>query len=226
MNKLALFDIDKTLIKSSTGRKAIFSLAFKEIYGIATSIDVIQYSGMTDQEIIFEVLKVNGLTEEKIKSKLDLCMEKIVAEFNKNIDNYEFIILPGVKELLEKFKNNNVLMGLVTGNLEPVARGKMKKLNLNHYFKVGGFGNEHINRTELIKIAIKKAQSDFNFILFNNVFLFGDAPQDINAGKAADIKTIGVATGIYTKKQLKNAGASIVLNDLTNTKEILKYILK
>ena len=226
MTKLALFDIDKTLIKSSNGHRAAFSVAFKEVYGINASIDIIQPSGMTDQQIIFEVLKIKGLDEEKIKSKLDLCMEKMVEAFNKTIDSDEVIILPGVKELLEKFKDNNILMGLVTGNLEPIARGKMKKLNLNHYFKVGGFGNEHFDRTELVKIAIKKAQSNFDFIFSDNVYLFGDAPQDMKAGSEAGIIPIGVTTGIYSKQQLENAAASLVLNDLTNTEEILRYILK
>ena len=226
MTKLALFDIDKTLIKSSTGHRAAFSIAFKEVYGVNASIDIIQPSGMTDQQIIFEVLKIKGLDEEKIKSKLDLCMEKMVEAFNKTIGSDEVVILPGVKELLEKFKANNILMGLVTGNLEPIARGKMKKLNLNHYFKVGGFGNEHIDRTDLVKIAIKKAQSNFDFIFSDNVYLFGDAPQDMKAGSEAGIIPIGVTTGIYSKKQLENAGATLVLNGFTDTEEILRYILK
>ncbi|MBU2236022.1 HAD hydrolase-like protein, partial [Patescibacteria group bacterium] len=191
-----------------------------------TSIDVIQYEGMTDQQIIFEVLKIKGLDEKKIKSKLALCMDKMADAFNEAIDNDDFTILPGINDLLEKLEVNNILIGLVTGNLEPVARGKMRKLNLDHYFKVGGFGNEHINRTELVKIAIKKAQSNFDFVFTNNVYLFGDAPQDMRAGNEAGITPIGVTTGIYSKQQLENAGASLVLNDLTNTEEILKYVLK
>jgi len=152
-------------------------------------------------------------------------MEKMVDVFNKMIGNDEVIILPGVKELLEKLEANNVLMGLVTGNLEPIARGKMKKLNIDQYFKVGGFGNEHIDRTELVKIAIKKAQSNFNFIFSNNVYLFGDAPQDMKAAKESGIIAVGVTTGIYSKKQLEDAGANVVLDNLVNTKRIIDYIL-
>jgi|GEM_PF-7035377 phosphoglycolate phosphatase len=49
MTKLVLFDVDKTLIKSSKGHRAAFSVAFKEVYGVNASIDIIQPSGMTDQ---------------------------------------------------------------------------------------------------------------------------------------------------------------------------------
>ena len=111
-------------------------------------------------------------------------------------------------------------------NPEQIARDKMKKLGINHFFKVGGFGDEHINRTELVKIAVKKAQSNFNFIFSDNVYLIGDAPQDIKAAKEAGVKAIGVTTGIYTKKQLENVAADVILKDLTNTESIINDILK
>ena len=226
MNKLVLFDIDKTLVKKSTGHKAAFSIAFKNVYGIDTNIDIIQHSGMTDQQIIYDVLRLNGLDDEKIKSKLDLCIKTMVDVFKNSSKDNNVILLDGVLELLTKLEKNDVLMGLVTGNLEPIGRGKMKIANLNHFFKIGGFGNENISRTELVKIAIKKAQFNFDFIFSDNVFLFGDTPQDMNAGKEAGIISVGVTTGIYSKQQLENAGASIVLNNLVNTKEILEIILK
>lgn len=153
-------------------------------------------------------------------------MKKIVEAFSKMIDKDVITILPGVDNLLKALNESNFLIGLVTGNLEPVARNKMKKINLDHYFKVGGFGNEHINRTELVKIAIKKAQSNFNFIFSNNVYLFGDAPQDIKARNEAGVTTIGVTTGIYSKKQLENAAANFILKDFSDTEIILNKILK
>lgn len=226
MDKLALFDIDRTIVKSSTGRRAMFSSAIEQVYGIKTSTDIIQTSGMTDQEIIFEVLKLNGLAENEIESKIYQCMDAIVDLFEEGYGSYEVAMLNGTKELLDALDKNNILMGLATGNLEPIARGKMKKLGLDGFFPVGGFGNEHIDRTELIKIAIEKARLKFDFIFSDNVYLFGDAPQDMAAGKKAGIIPIGVSTGIYPREQLENAGASLVLDDLADTDSILEYISK
>lgn len=62
------------------------------------------------------------------------------------------------------------------------------------------------------------------FKFSDNVFLFGDAPQDMEAGKRAGVKTIGVTTGIYTTEQLKKAGADFVVNNLKKTDEILKIL--
>lgn len=225
MDKLVLFDIDKTLIKSSRGHSTAFSKAFRIVYGIDTTIDIINHHGMTDQQIIIEVLKKNGLDEQTIKSKLEECMKVMVDSFNKIVAKDEIIVLSGVQELLEELNEHNVLMGLVTGNLEPIARGKLKKVGLNHYFKVGGFGSDDINRTTLVKLAIKRAEENFDFKFDNNIFLFGDSPQDMKAGKEANVKTVGVTTGIYSKEELENAGADFILENLKNINNVLKIIL-
>ena len=84
-------------------------------------------------------------------------MDEIVDYFLKNVKRDRIPILPGVNDLLELLANNGTLLGLVTGNLEPIAWGKLKSIHIGHYFKLGGFGSDNINRTELVKIAVKKA---------------------------------------------------------------------
>jgi len=224
MNKLVLFDIDKTLIKSSSGHRQSFSVAFKKVYGIDTGIDVIQSSGMTDQQIIFGVLEKKGLSDEAIKKGLNDCMEEMVKSFNETIADDEIIVLDGVRELLDALEEKNILMGLVTGNLEPIAWGKMKKVNLSRYFKVGGFGSEHISRAELVKIAIKKAQEKFNFVFDKNVYSFGDAPQDMQAGRESGTTPFGVKTGVFSEEQLMKAGATLVFDNLSDTDKVLQTI--
>jgi len=225
IDKLVLFDIDSTLIKGAKGHREAFSEAFKEAYGVDTTIDIINHHGMTDQQIIIEVLKKNGLNEQTIKSKIEECMKVMVEFFSKVVDSDEIVILDGVQELLKELNKNNVLIGLVTGNLEPIGRGKLKKVRLNHYFKVGGFGSDDINRTKLVKKAIKEAEQNYEFRTNNNVFLFGDAPQDMKAGKEAGVKTIGVTTGVYSKEQLESSGANFIFEDLKDTNKVLKIIM-
>ena len=226
MDKLVLFDMNKTLVEDSKVKDEIaFPKAFRKVYGIDTNIDIINYHGMTDKEMIIEVLKKNGLDEQTIKSKLEEYIKVMTNIFSKKIDRDKIVVLEGVQELLKELSRNNVLMGLVTGNLEPIARGELKQIGLDHYFKVGGFGSDNINRTNLVKLAIKRAEEKFDFNFNNNVFLFGDSPQDMKAGKEAGIKTIGITTGIYSAEQLKNAGADFILKNLKDKGKILKIIL-
>lgn len=61
MDKLVLFDVDRTLIGRSQCHHDAFSFAFKKVYGADVDIKIINYGGMTDPAIAIEVLKKIGL---------------------------------------------------------------------------------------------------------------------------------------------------------------------
>jgi phosphoglycolate phosphatase-like HAD superfamily hydrolase len=224
MDKLVLFDIDKTLIDRSICHHVAFSYAFKKVYGVTVDISIINYAGMTDPQIAVEVLKCIGLSENLIKAKLDECMEAIVDYFEKNAQRENIHALDGAKELLDALENKAII-GLITGNLESIALEKMRKAGLSRYFKVGGFGSDNINRTELVKTAIKRATDNYDF-RGSEIFVIGDTPRDIKAGFESGAKTVGVATGRYSKDELKDSDADFVFDNLTDKKEILNVILE
>lgn len=198
--------------------------AIEKTYGMKVDIDVINRHGMTDPLIIIEVLKKHGLDENAILPKLDEC-EKTLAEIFS--ENDEFGVFPGVEESLNQLEKRGVLLGLVTGNLEQIARLGLEKAGLSRYFRLGGFGSDNSgNRTELVKLAIKRARENFGFNNGGAVFLFGDTPRDIKAGKeATGVKTVGVATGIYSMEELKEAGADFVLENLKDAGRVLEIVL-
>ena len=225
--KLALFDIDGTIMEWTHVHKDSFSVAFKKVHGIEADISIITGAGMTEQQIITEVLRKKGVTDEVIKLKMNKAMDVMAEYFEREIKNGEAKLLPGAEEFLKDLDKNKVLMGLVTGNLERIAWGKLKKTGLDKYFKLGGFGSDHISRTELVKIAIKRAGEKFGFKPGNNVFSIGDAPSDMKAGREGGaFKCIGVTTGIFSKEQLKEAGADYVFKNLLDKDKILKIILQ
>jgi phosphoglycolate phosphatase-like HAD superfamily hydrolase len=230
MKKLVLFDIDRTLIKDLRWDNASwddtkFSEVIKKIYNADAKVEIIgNHSGMTDQEKIIAMLKKKGFKEKDIMPKMKYCMKALIESF-KNLDNSNFIVLSGVKNLLKALEKNKVLIGVVTGNIKYIAKGKLKKVGLYKYFKVGAFGEDSEKRSKLIKIAIKRAKEKFGFKLNNNAFLVGDTPRDVKAAKEAGIKAIAVASGsIWSEKQLKDAGADFVLKDLKDVEKFLKII--
>lgn len=80
MNLLVLFDIGKTLIDRSECHHQAFIHAFKKVYGVNTTIDIINYHGKTDPQIMHEVLLEEGLNEN------DICPLK--NDFLKSMSNY------------------------------------------------------------------------------------------------------------------------------------------
>jgi phosphoglycolate phosphatase-like HAD superfamily hydrolase len=226
MDILTFFDIDNTLIQSSTGHVEALLLSIAEVYGLEASIEVINHHGMTDQEIITRLLEEYGIDRAAIKSGLKDCMESMSRKYAEIVNSEKIVVMRGVFDLLPKLEQNGVILGLVTGNLEKIARCKLKKIGIDQFFKIGGFGSDHINRGELVKIAIQRAGDRFNCGHKRRVFHFGDAPQDMKAGRTAGVVPVGVATGIFTADQLTAAGAETVFPDLTDADEILKMMLK
>jgi phosphoglycolate phosphatase-like HAD superfamily hydrolase len=153
---------------------------------------------------------------------MDACMNAMVQYFKGSIPSENISVLKGVEGLLPELQQRNALLGLVTGNLEPIAWEKLGKVGIDHYFKVGGFGSDAINRTELVRIAIRRAETAG--FRGDNIFLFGDTVHDVKAGNHAGVEAIGVATGIYSREELIHAGAKMVFDDLTDSTRLVELL--
>ena len=176
--KLVLFDIDGTIMDWPQEHKDSFGVAAKKVFGLK-DFKMVGGMGWTEQQIIMESLKAVGFEEEDIKAKMPEMMDAMVEYFEREIANSKVNVLPGAIDFLKAWDKEGVLMGCVTGNLEKIARAKLKKAGINKYLKLGGFGSDHISRTELAKLAIKRAEENFGFVYGKNVYSIGDAPSDM-----------------------------------------------
>lgn len=137
-------------------------------------------------------------------------------------------VLPGVTSLLETLSSNDVAIGLVTGNLEDIGWMKMEGLGIRKYFTVpnfGGFGSDHSDRGELVKIAATRAEKQFpgGFDLRVHV---GDTPNDIRAAEYGGALAVGVCTGIFSEDELRQAsnGNAAILPDLKDTGAFMRLL--
>lgn len=228
VNTLVLFDIDKTLLRSkfrpSTQRKA-FSTALKEVYGLDVNIDLVEHRGMTDQQILIEILKLHGFSDDEIQEGLPECMQRMEEFFRENMPAEELEILEGVEDLLERLQKEGIILGIVTGNLRGIAEKKLTELGLWEYFKTGAFGSDSANRAELVRLAVRRAEN-LGFKP-DRIFVVGDTPRDVDAAKRSgikNIKVIAVATGDCSVEELKEAGADFVFENLKDVDAVIKVI--
>lgn len=144
-------------------------------------------------------------------------------------------IIRGVREALQYLVAAGVKVGLVTGNVESIAWGKMQAVGLEapEFFsepRFGGFGTDVRtsgtddeakvrDRGDQITIAMFKAldesacKPDIEEPLAKRIckdvpvrrFHIGDAPSDVLAAAYAGVTPIGVATGKFTAKELQDA---------------------
>uniref|UniRef100_A0A7S0QZI5 Phosphoglycolate phosphatase n=1 Tax=Pyramimonas obovata TaxID=1411642 RepID=A0A7S0QZI5_9CHLO len=226
---LITFDVDGTLIHSvgedaNKFHKLAFSHAFKTVHGIDASIDEIPHHGSTDKLVAADTLRHRGVPEEDITTKMDEYISTMIeyARQNREQASTGIQILPGVIDLLKVLHDrDDMLIALVTGNLEPIGWIKMEELGLLPYFSspnFGGFGTDHTDRGELVKIAAERARS--HGWTGDNHWHVGDTPKDILAAEYGGAKALGVCTGVFGKEELEKSSKNdaVILPDLTDFK--------
>lgn len=223
--KLILFDVDGTLIKGSMVHLESPFVAIEKIFGINIERWATQEGG-TDKKDVMEIAKRNNINLSEVESKLEKIYNEMVRYFEENVDKDErVVLLPGVKELLKKLSEKNYILGLLTGNVEEIAKIKMKKNGIDHFFEVGAFGGTTENRSELAPKAIKQTEKKFKIrIKKEDVIIVGDTPNDIKCAKDNGVKIIAVCTGRFKKEELEKLKPDYILDDLTDADKFLRIV--
>ena len=99
--------------------------------------------------------------------------------------------------------------------MEAAANIKLARGDLCHYFLFGGYGSDSKDRTELTRRALERAGVLLGEPLDpREVLVVGDTPHDVDAAHGAGAIAVGVATGHFSREQLRDAGADYVLGSL------------
>jgi phosphoglycolate phosphatase-like HAD superfamily hydrolase len=95
----------------------------------------------------------------------------------------------GVDDVLTKLHARGVTLALLTGVPEGIARLRMNRLGLAHFFPEGqgAFGCESARRVELIRLALERAG-----VSPEDAVEIGDTPLDEKSAHAASIRSIRV----------------------------------
>ena len=224
-NILMLFDIDGTLVRGAKCHYQAYIEGVKRFYGLEDYVNSISVAGKSDKLILQEILALGGLTKEEIQKNFQNCLDFMADYYLKNVQHENVRALGGTAELLEALQRENVLLGLVTGNLEPIAYAKLGKAGLDGYFAFGGFGSDNADRSLMVKKALSIAKNQLGFN-GDKIFIVGDTPRDVEAAHLNNLKTIAVATGIYSVEELMDCGADYVVENFEDKNKILEILYK
>ena len=225
MKKLLLFDIDGTLLMSEGATRKAISRTFQELFRVSQSIDAINVIGATDRGIFKNaaiLLLGRKLSGKELKGVEKCYLELLPGE----LAAARFHLKPGVKKLLPLLAaRREILLGVETGNLETGAYMKLKRGHIMQYFKFGGFGSDSENRTEIIRKAIDRAEKlNKGPVEPEGIYVIGDSPNDIIAGREAGAVTIAVGTGLLPQETVLAAKPDHFLNDLTEIPAFLRCV--
>jgi phosphoglycolate phosphatase-like HAD superfamily hydrolase len=215
--RLLLFDIDGTLLTArGAGRRAV-KTALERVFGTSGAIERYDLRGKTDQRIVFDVMEAAGVDRETVKERLDDFFEAYARGLLEEIgDGRDVVTLPGVAELIRRLdQTDDVLLGLLTGNIEQGARIKLGPTGLWPYFPVGAFGSDHMDRRRLPSLAARRAHAQIGYPFRpHEVLVIGDTPLDIECARAFGAVAVSVATGNYSRDELMGEKPDLFFDDL------------
>jgi phosphoglycolate phosphatase-like HAD superfamily hydrolase len=215
MKSLVLFDIDGTLVRKAGPhhREALIE-AVHRVTGLKTTTDNVPVQGMLDGDIFTQMLLNAGASKALIRRKMPELVEHAQRVYTRRCPNLQMKVCPGARMLLYRLSRRGVTTGLVTGNLTRIGWKKMERAGLKQYLRFGAFAELARTRSALVGIAVRRARKEGWIDAKSPIALIGDHPNDINAAKLNNVRSIAVATGVVGADELALHSPDVLVPDL------------
>ena len=230
MGRLLLWDVDGTLIRGGGVGSAAINRAAAVALGKPIVGEPVVMHGKTDPQILTEIFLAAEVAEHAIADLLPAAVaeaERLMALAEADLRRRGGVIGGVVEVLAHVATVPGVRQTLVTGNLVGNAAVKLAAFDLTGYFdvEVGAYGTDHVDRNELVPIALERVERlRGERYLPSEVWVIGDTPGDLACARAAGVRCLLVATGQIPMSELRPLGADVVLEDLTNTEDLVQIL--
>ncbi|MGC5401718.1 HAD family hydrolase [Streptomyces sp. DT20] len=215
--KLVLWDIDHTLIATRGVGRELFGQCFEHVTGQPMKQQAL-VDGMTEPVIFRETARLHGIDTDRTQFEAFARCSAQRHQAHAHTLRERGHALPGAAAALAAVAElDDVVQSVVTGNVRPVAEIKLGVFGLDTHivFPYGGYGEDHDDRPELVRTAIKRtAQASGTTLHPADVLLIGDTPADIAAGHEAGVPVLAVATGRTSLSDLQRARPTQAVADL------------
>ena len=227
---LVLFDIDGTLLSAASGahRDALLA-ALRDVHGIDAEVAdrPLSPAGRTDGEIARAILLGAGVSALRIDERAQAVREACCRVYAQLCPaDMSDRLVPGITGVLEWLGGrSDVTLALLTGNYEPVARLKLGRAGVGHYFQPdqGAFGSDAEDRVALPPIARRRAGNNGVSHPRERTLVIGDTPRDIACARADGLRCVAVTTGPFEGPELTDADA--VARDAAELRGALEAVL-
>ncbi len=235
MKSLLLFDIDGTLLDTrGAGRRAMERVASR-LFGDDFSFDHVSFGGNLDPLIFREAAEAHGLGD--VDAAHAAFAEAYVGELGAELreGNGDVEALPGVHAALQALdghaERGAVTLGCLTGNYTAAAPLKLRHVGIDPgRFTVTAFGDEAPTRPGLVEVALTKwtahreARGVSEAVNPRDVVVIGDTPRDVDCAKRHGCVSYAVCTGASEAAALRDAGADVVVDNLTDLSPLWQLI--
>jgi phosphoglycolate phosphatase len=233
MDRLVLWNIDLTLLDVGRVSRDAFADAFRRVTGRPMAA-LPQLAGRSDTEIFFESLYLNdvptGQNEVADAELLARYCWELEAAFVLRQDELlqQGKLLPGARAAVQAAGAlPGVVQTVLTGTIKPNAACKLRAFGLQQYFdlEIGGYGSDAYPRGSLLLMSKGRAAEKYGIVITEDQTVYvADTVRDIEAASIGGARCIAVGTGRSTVAELRDAGADLVLADLSDTDQVTTAI--
>ena len=223
--KLAIFDVDGTLVQSYELDGECFVAAFHDALGIAeVDTDWARYDHVTDPGIAAQVIRERQGREPSAGELARLLSAFCVRLAEAAGRDGAFAAVPGAAGLLAALHAQaDWSMAFATGAWREAALLKIGRSGLELDDVPAAFGEDGPSRQGIVRAAIARAREHAGVDDFARIVCIGDGVWDVRTATSLGLPCIGVGTGGRAER-LAAAGASRVVPDFTDLEAIFNAL--
>ena len=219
--RLVVFDMDGTLIDSQDFIAEAMSRAFTAMGRPAPARP--------------DILSIVGLSLPQAVARLAPDMDAAAVEQGAELYKRSFIALreerggeasaplyPGAREALERLQpRDELFLGVATGKARRGLDHAFRAHDIGHFFHTSQTADDHPSKPHPSMLHAALTETG---VEPGNAVMVGDTTYDIEMGRAAGCRTIGVSWGYHPVSALSAAGADLVIEGFDALDAALKSV--
>ena len=224
---LVIFDIDGTLTKTDRIDDICFVQAMADAHAITNvSTDWAGYSHTTDSAITLDIFKhqFNRAPEEVELLKLKSQFVRLLEDYRAK-DSSLFAEITGASSILQRLNREpEWRVAIASGGWGVSAALKLKVAGIEVDDFPAAFAEDGLSREEILQSAISKAEKLYQQKHFARIVSVGDGVWDVRTARSLGFPFLGIGAGKDAEKKLRRAGATHIIEDFTDYKQLVDYL--
>ncbi|MFV3315634.1 phosphoglycolate phosphatase [Pseudomonas sp. NY15374] len=209
--RLVMFDLDGTLIDSVPDLAAAVDRMLLELGRPAAGLDAVRQWVGNGAEVLVRRALAGAIEHDAVDAQL---AERALALFMEAYgESHELtVVYPGVRDTLRWLRKQGVEMALITNKPERFVGPLLDQMKIGRYFRwiIGGDTLPQKKPDPAALLFVMKMAG----IAPEQSLFVGDSRSDVQAARAAGVKSVGLTYGYNHGRPIDEESPSLVLDDL------------
>jgi phosphoglycolate phosphatase-like HAD superfamily hydrolase len=218
--KLAVFDIDGTLIRENRVEDACFLRALRETLELDdVDADWTRYDDVTDAGLVHQLCKQRWgrrATLEEIRRFREAYSRDLIERLEPD----DGLAISGAARFLDRLRASpDWRVAIATGNFLRLALHKLRRAGIAGSDLPMATADDAPRRSDLVRLAVSRAQEAYGVAAFQHVVSIGDAPWDLRAARELQMPFVAVGERCGAP-----SSGSAIISDYTDSEGVMLHL--